>query len=405
MNRWLAVSLGLNVAFGVVLFAIGHGFTRPTPATMPGSAAGSHAPSSPALPATSLALARTGGWRSWLEQARAAGVPPRTIAGLVASDFEVCWEQRQRALQARYERGEIDAATLARTEADHDDARDAELRTALGADGFRNWDKANTLREMNLAAGDLNATDADAVYDLRKELLRRRHELETQERNGELDSADLSRALTEAQAHYDDQIHVLLGGGASDAPKGVPASAIAALRRELGPVDVTDAQLAALARTRQTTDAALAALDRAAQADPAKFADHDTQRSAIEAAQQRDFQDILGREKFSVWEKSQDDTYRTLVHYSPAWQLQPGDIERVYQTMNGYAGAVSDQYQQALDAEQRGQAIDWSAVDQKVQTLNRETERTLKQMLGDTRFEKLRQANALHFVGDAGPGG
>src|SRR5213075_434489 len=103
MKRWLITSLVINVVLiALLLFTTRPVETEVVPAPqIAEAAAGSNVPTANVPPPKTVSVFRAaaGGWHSWLDELRAAGVPNRILARLVSADFENRWEERQRAMQ------------------------------------------------------------------------------------------------------------------------------------------------------------------------------------------------------------------------------------------------------------------------------------------------------------------
>ncbi|HXF10950.1 MAG TPA: hypothetical protein VN625_09205, partial [Desulfuromonadaceae bacterium] len=186
MNRWLTLSLAANlILVGVLLSSRRSAEPAVSPVHLPTPtpAVAKREPAPRDIPEP----VSGSDWHSWLGQIRAAGVPDKVMAGLMAADFEVRWDERQRELQRKYENGDVDSGALAQADADHDSALDAELRLALGDAGFRQWDEEKTLRDFHLTSLNLTASERDALYQLRKDLLTKQKELESASAKGEVD--------------------------------------------------------------------------------------------------------------------------------------------------------------------------------------------------------------------------
>ncbi|MET0532711.1 MAG: hypothetical protein ABW171_00665, partial [Steroidobacter sp.] len=150
-------------------------------------------------------------WQQSIQQLRDAGVPHTVVAQLVIADFELRWQKQLREFEQRYQSGAVDDDERARFEARRDDEQEKELRFALGDEGFRQWDKENTLRDLDLAKLRLSASETDALYQLRKERDSKDRTLAEAWRNAEIDEADYNKQQSVVQQEYDQQFELLLG--------------------------------------------------------------------------------------------------------------------------------------------------------------------------------------------------
>jgi hypothetical protein len=151
------------------------------------------------------------GWQQSLQQLRDAGVPNNVLAGLVVADFELRWQKQLREFEQRYQAGVADDDARARFEARRDDEQEKELRTALGDEGFEQWDKDNQLRDLDLHKLQLSSSQTDALYQLRKDRARKDHALTEALQNREIDEADYNKQQSAAQQEYDQQFKIVLG--------------------------------------------------------------------------------------------------------------------------------------------------------------------------------------------------
>ena len=319
-------------------------------------------------------------------------MPDQILAGLVAADFEDRWENQQRELQRKYENGDIDADALAQAAAEHDAAEEADLRAALGDDGFRRWDREKVLREFNLASVNLSDTEKDRLYQLRKDMLKQRQDLQASARRGEIDEADLSEKLSATQSQYEQDSKALLGEQRYAAMNTGPDPAVANLRRQMKGLDVNDEQMSALVQAQQQWNQQRAQLNL--NDDQPGYED---QLQALDAAREQAFQKILGPEGFAAYEKKQDPSYQALKHYANVWQLQDTDIDYLYGALRDYNRSVQDYQARASQLQSQGQDVDWDSVRKNIELFSQQTGKTLSYYLGDDRFKKLKQNELFNF--------
>src|SRR5580765_4327343 len=86
-----------------------------------------------------------------------------------------------------------------------------ELRSVLGEDGFRRWDRGRVLGDAGLARLDLSDSELDVWYQLRKDANQQQRDLERSRRNGEIDDTDFISQQEEARGNYEEQLRTLLG--------------------------------------------------------------------------------------------------------------------------------------------------------------------------------------------------
>jgi hypothetical protein len=183
---------------------------------------------------------------------------------------------------------------------------------------------------------------------------------------------------------------------ASASPDGVMVE----LRRRLGPLNLDETQLATLAAVQRTWTEQHARWEPLAEGASPPAADYAAQIATIDALRDQEYRRVMGPETFTEFQKANDPRYQLMQRYASAWQLGPAEIDNVYETLNAHAGRVANYYQDVLVADQRGETVDWAAVDRTVRQLKSETEQTLRASLGAERFEKLQRGDVLRFAGD-----
>jgi len=329
-------------------------------------------------------------WHSWLIQLRAAGVPNKVLAGLVMADFEDRWDQQQRELQRKFDNGDVDPDVLAAADADHASALDAEMRQALGEQGFRDWDRERTLRDFDFSGVNLSTSERDGLYQLRKDLSTKRKEFEDASRRGEIDEAELNAKLAAAQADYQQQMKTLLGDARYTALTTTPDPGIGDLKRQVRGLNVGDDQMTALMQAQQQWSHQRSQINDDAPG-------YETQMQALDKARDDAFQKILGPDGYAAYQKQQDASYLTLKHYANAWQLAPGDIDYLYGAIHNYNQNVQDYRDRARAMEAQGQVVDWDSVQKNIDSFSQQTEQTLSFYLGADRFSKIKQNDVFSF--------
>jgi hypothetical protein len=393
----LGISLVLNaVLAGVLVFFVER---QPAPnflpSPLPQPVATAIAASAPKRAKLTSSHNKNGsGWQNWLQQLRDAGVPNDVLAGLVASDFENRWEKQRREMERRYKRGELGDDWLARFELQHGEEQEKEMRAALGDEGFRQWDKENTLRDYDLDALNLSSSETDALYQLRKDLISKQHDLDVARQNGELDSADYSEQQDALQKENDQQFKALLGDDRYAAMLNPDSEG--EMRRSLQGLNVSDTQFEAMLDTQRKWNEQQMALEQDTQTDGKS---KEEQMQALDAARDAEYQRVLGTDAFSELQKNQDSSYQMLKQNANVWQLSDSDIDSVYKALQYSQKSISDYQQQAEALQAQGQNVDWDKVQENIQQFSDQTEQSLKTSLGEDRFNKLKK-NGLFNPGE-----
>ncbi|HXF09928.1 MAG TPA: hypothetical protein VN625_04025 [Desulfuromonadaceae bacterium] len=390
----LAWSMSMNVALAAVLAVmvvhrVGYGIS-PNPAVVPATLA---SPVSASMPSARPVPSAPDGWRSWLGSLR--GVPDNVVAGLVAADFEIRWQKQRRDLQRRYARGDVDDAALNRFMQDHDADREEELRFALGADGFQQWDKERVLADLDVDRIELSGAEADALYRLKKEFAREEHDLAEAHQNGEVDEMELDGRERDAENDYERRLKLLLGDARYASFKNPGDAAQGEMMRALKKLNATDAQVQAMASAQEQWSRQRNELERQVRGTPDETAAYDRQLRVINETRDAEYLRILGAEGVAQLRETEDGRYRAMQHYAAAWRLSPDDIDHVYRTLQQSETSVRDYQWRAHNLESAGQSVDWPAVDADVQRFSEQTWQNLNAYLGDARFDRLKKNSIL----------
>ena len=396
-------SFGISLALNAILAGVFVVFTmhRPAPKTLPlpppppPVAVADSAPLP--LPVQPAPNHGTNGpvWQDWLQQLRDAGVPDNVLAGLVASDFENRWDKQRREMERRYQRGELGDDWLARYELQHGEELEMEMRAALGDAGFRQWDKGNILRDYDLDALNLYPSETDTLYQLRKDLAGKQHDLEVARQNGELDNADYSEQQDALQKENDQQFKALLGDDRYAAMQNPDTEG--EMRRSLKGLNVSDAQMQAMLDAQRKWNEQRTKLEQDAQTQGKSTED---QMQALAAARDAEYQQVLGPDAFGTLQKSQDSNYQTLKQNANLWQLNDRDIDYVYNALQYAQKAASDYQKQEQALQGQGQTVDWAKVQENLQQFSDQTKQSLMTYLGQDRFNKLNKNGLFNLGGN-----
>jgi hypothetical protein len=397
MKRWLVLSLILNISLLTLLLTAARSHSKITTSLVPVQTANSQpllaspSPQIAALPSP----AKPQNLNSWLDALRAAGVPNKILANVIIADFENRWDIKERDLQQKYDAGDIDAAALNQVETDRVAEREQSLRTALGEAGYRQWDKENTLHDLNLGSLTLSDAESDSLYQLRKNLLQSQHDLEQASRDGKIDGTEFSQKLSALQTQYDTQTKALLGDARYAAMNPSTDPAIADLRRKTKDLHPDDNQFTALTTAQKQWNDQRATLERQLESSQITPDQHDAQMQALDAARDQAYQQALGTNAFADFQKSQDPNYQAMKHYSAAWQLNDSDIDYLYSAIQDYKTSITKYERQAQTLQSQGQPVNWNDVQKSIFDFSSQADQSLQSYLGENRFKKLEQNNIL----------
>lgn len=325
--------------------------------------------------------------RRWLvDQLRAAGVPNNVVARFVQSDIEERWETHfWEACRG------ADADQTAALQLEHDINKEAEMRAALGEEGFRQWDQHNKLREANPGNAQLTTDEANAIYELKKKLQQRQWELDRARLKGEMDDAEINEASDKMYSEYNQQMKTLLGDERYAKSQHMDDETAAAnLRQDLAKANPSDSQFQELLNAQNQLNERRKELEKQFQDDPAAAAYVD-QIKALDEARDREYQRVLGTNVFDTLQKEQDGRYAKMKKYEAIWGLDGDTIDYVYGTLKYYEKSRDDYQAQVRALEANGQSVDWDAANKNLQQFSEQIQQALQTKLGADRFTKMQR--------------
>ncbi len=325
--------------------------------------------------------------RRWfVDELRAMGMSNRELAQIVLADLDAAWTKYSAALSLKCH-GDPD--TMAALQLEVDRTRDADMRAALGEEGFRAWDEENMRREIDRGNVPLTATETAGSYNLWKGLQQRQLDLREARLKGTMDESEVSAALAEATSNYAAQMKNLLGAERyAQAQRPAEAPIETSLRDELAQANPTAAQFQELLQTQQQWNRQHAELDRQRQIHPESAAYAD-QIKALDDAREQSYRRVLGDEAFAALQKEQDSSYAKMKQHEELWGLDDRTVDSVYGGLAYYQKAVADYQSQARAMEAQGQSVDWNAVSQNLKQFTAQTEQSLRDYLGADRYAQL----------------
>lgn len=349
-------------------------------------------PQTPHYPET----ASTSDKRRWLvDQLRAMGVPNNILARVVWADLDKDWTRHATEVALKYH-GDPDA--MAALQLETDKSKDAEMRAALGEDGFLQWDHENMLREVSQKKIQLTPAETDQAYELWKKRQQRQLDLQQAQMDGTMDPADAADATQKAEAEYAQQMKAVLGDERyAQVQQTDDVSAADDLRQNLASVNPSDTQFQALLKAQQQWNDQRAALDQQFQNDPTSTTYAD-QIKALDAARAQEYRRVLGDDAFAALQKQQDPGYTQMKKYESLWNLDDNSIDSVYGAMKYYQKTAEDYQAQARALQAGGQNVDWAGVNKNIETFAQQTEQSLAKYLGTDRYNKMAQ-NGVFQIG------
>jgi len=330
-----------------------------------------------------------------IRQLHGANVSPELLARMAAADFDEKWNLRERDMEARYNRGDISETDLTRFNFLRDLEEEKELRAELGDDGFKQWDEKRQLQDFTSL--DLTAKEADALYQLKKDLQRQQFDLTQKIQDGEIDNADASDLQADAEKKYQAQAETLLGD-TRYAEAMNPDSETGDLRRNLRAMGANESQTTAMLSAEQQFSQAQAKLNQQLQDGTLSDSDYDQQINSITAARDKQYQQTLGADGWTALQEQQDNRYQTMKQFASLWQLNDTDINTLYRQLQSYDQRVVDYQKRAQAMADAGQNVDWNQVQQNVQQFAQQTEQSLQQYLGNDRFQQMKRNGIFNLA-------
>jgi hypothetical protein len=328
--------------------------------------------------------------RRWIEQLRAAGVPNRILARVVQADFAEKWDKR-------VEECRRDGNKIAVLQRQRERDEEAEIRAALGDEGFRLWDQENMLREANIGKIQLTTSEADGIYELKKKMQHSFRDLEDARSKGEMDDAEIEDAYNKAYSGFNERMKALLGDERYGKSQRMDDGAVAAnLGQELAKLNPSASQLQELLKAQQEWNERRAQLDKQFQDDPSSAA-YAEQIKGLDAARDQEYQRVLGTNVFDTFQKEQDGRYARMKKYENNWGLDDGKVDYVYGTVKDYEKSVQDYQAEARALEEQGENVDWRAVNTNLQQFAQQTQQVLQNYLGQESFNKMQRNGVFRF--------
>lgn len=325
--------------------------------------------------------------RHWLiDQLREMGVPNEVLGRVARVDFEVQWDSRFDACHA-------DMDKMAAVQLQMNLSKDAEMRAALGEKDFKQWDQNYMLWEAMSTKVDVTATEADAIYGLKKKLQQRQLDLEQARLKGTMDDAEINRATDSAYSEFNDKLKAVLGDDRYAKSQQIDdAFTSDSLRYQLASANPTDAQFQELSKVEKDWNQAQRDLDPSSP-------DYLEKLKAVNDAREQEYQRVLGVDAFNNLRKQEDSSYIAMKKYETLWGLDDSKIDYVYSAMKQYQKSVDDYQSQISALRAQGKSMDWAAVNSKLQQSMAQTQQSLQDYLGKDSFNKLQRNRVLRWAG------
>lgn len=333
---------------------------------------------------------------SWVQALRDAQISEKVIADVAAANFEERWHALALENQKKFDRGEIDQAALSAFDLEHDEAMEKQMRAALGDEGFRHWDQAKELADLDRAGVQLSADESDRLYDLRKNLDRKRLELDQARQQGKLSDEEASSQSAALYTQYNQDLLTFLGDDRYAQIQNGGDTGTSQLKQNLAGIDASDPQVSGMEAAEQTWNSQRNQLDLQLQKGDVTAEDYQKQMAALDAQRDQEYQSVLGTNGFAAFQRNQNEQYQTLKRIGPGVGFSEDDVNSLYAMLQDYQNEVSGYRDRAQQLQNQGQTVDWPAVDKVLANYEQQTESALRDQLGD-KFDKLKRSNVMPF--------
>ena len=277
--------------------------------------------------------------------------------------------------------------------------RTRELKSALGEDGYQEWDKAETLRDLNRARppGDelpMTATEAEQAYRLQKEFAEKSRELQMAMEDGVADRADVSALQAQAQRTLDRELEQLLGTQRFNELRGNVDPTVD-VYRALGDLNPTPEQAKAVLRIDEAYRAQETAFAKELSETPRDIAKIAADLKTMNDAKEEQLRTILGADAYDKNKRQNDPSYKALKQYAEAWELKEDEVSSVYGTLRAFNDQTERLRGAAELSQAAGQRVNWREIDSTVDRARQATEARLQDLIGPERLRRLKQNELL----------
>lgn len=325
-----------------------------------------------------------------IAQLEQAGISRGVLGSALREDFNRRWDRKLVELERSFAPRQTPPREYVEFERHRRAELVRELTEALGPEGYRAWDKEQTLRTVNNAGVPMSPEEAEQAYRLQKEFDQQHWELEMAMDDGVADRADGAALQSQAQEALSRQLEQLLGKQRFDALQGMP-DPVADVQRHYGELNPTPDQANAVVRVEDDYRAREEALAARLGRNPAEAVDLAAELQALTDAREEELRRIFGAAAYDEQKRRSDPTYQTLQQFAGAWGLQDQEVQGAYRTLHAYHNEMDRIRQVAGIREQAGQTVNWREINATIEQLRRQTEADLDAQLGVDRVQRLEQ--------------
>lgn len=324
-----------------------------------------------------------------MAQLERAGVSRNILTKALVEDFSLRWDKRILEMERQYaprqmpERERVEIGRL------RDAEQIRELKEVLGEEGYRTWDKEQTLRGLNSSDLPMAAEETEQAYRLQKEFNLKHKEAQMAMEDGFADTADASALQMRAQEELDRELEKLFGKQRLDKMRGF-ADTNPDANSKYAELNPTSVQARAAVRAEEDFQAREAVLAKRLKENPEAAANAVTELKVLEDAREENLRQIFGAGVYDTMKQQSDPTYKILKQYAEAWELKDHDIQSVYESLHAYQDQAERMRKAATLRESAGQAVNWHEISSAIEQVQQQTEASLQNIIGSERLRRLK---------------
>ncbi len=393
MPSALRLSLGANAALATVVAFLLWSHRPAPPAAATASARRPDAPPATAPAPTTPDPAAPEGLRTAITQLEQLGLPREVVVTALIGDIHRRWDLRFAALEKHYAPRRVPEREYIELARQRDAEQERELVAALGADGYRAWDKQRILRLHNAGHAALSEAEAETLYRLQKDFDAHHKELQMAVEDGVADATDISALHAQAQAALDEELRQLLGPQRYNQLRGLSDPLTDAAQR-YGDLNPSPAQAQAVVQADDDFRTREAALARRLRGNPGAV-DIAAELRALNETREENLRRIFGAEAYENTRRENDSTYQRLGQFASAWELRAEELPNVYDTLRTFREQMELARSAAAMREAAGQRVNWREIDASIELVRQQAETDLVQLIGDKRAWRLKENGLL----------
>jgi hypothetical protein len=403
MSSALRLSLGVNLVLaGVVAVLLWRGQPPvPTPAAPSARPTSAQADAPRTVAATQPRPLAAGGKLTpdAIAQLEQLGIAHATLVNVVVEDHNRRSAQRVLALQKKYAPRLVPDREMRELARQNDAEQIRALKETFGEEGYRAWDKEQTLRNLNRARvpGDelpLSAAEAEQAYRLQKEYDEKFQELQLAMEDGVADKADAGALQAKAQEALDRELEKLLGKQRFDELRG-KTDPTTEVFRTYGTLNPTADQAKAVVQADADFRARQEALTKQVNENPGAATSLMAELQVLNDTREANLRQIFGTEAYDNLQRQNDPTYQALTQFADAWELKEQEVQPVYTALHAFDDQASRMRTAAEMSEAAGQRVNWREINAAIELQRQQVETRLHDLIGAKRLSRLQENGLL----------